>query len=104
MWQRGRAPRGSRGGVIALVVGGAVAVTAGGGPGTGNGLGGVCFAMLLGVLALTLGRLAHSRSRSRFGESADGLFKKQQVSGVAWVPGAGAVPVATADRVGMGAY
>ncbi|MFI9346030.1 DUF6223 family protein [Streptomyces sp. NPDC052773] len=56
----------SRAGVIALVVGGAVAVAADGGLGTGNGLGGACFAMFLGVLALTLGRPAHSRSRSRF--------------------------------------
>lgn len=53
-------------GVIALVVGGAVTVAADGGLGTGNGLGGACFAMFLGVLALTLGRPAHSRSRSRF--------------------------------------
>lgn len=50
-------------GLVAVVVGGAVAATADGGLGTGNGLGGAYFAMLLGLIAVTLGRLARSRSR-----------------------------------------
>lgn len=50
-------------GFVALVVGGAVAATADGGLGTGNGLGGACFAMILGLLAVTLGGLARSRSQ-----------------------------------------
>jgi hypothetical protein len=50
-------------GLIAVVVGGTVAATAYGGLGTGNGLGGAYFAMLLGLTAVTLGWLARSRSR-----------------------------------------
>ncbi|MFD5425955.1 DUF6223 family protein [Streptomyces sp. NPDC127084] len=49
-------------GPVALVVGGTVAATADGGLGTGNGLGGAYFAMLLGLIAITLGWLARSRS------------------------------------------
>ncbi|MEV3991398.1 DUF6223 family protein [Streptomyces sp. NPDC049837] len=52
-------------GLVAVVVGGAVAATADGGLGTGNGLGGAYFAMALGLIALILGRLARSRSRTR---------------------------------------
>ncbi|MFJ8648959.1 DUF6223 family protein [Streptomyces sp. NPDC093546] len=50
-------------GLVALAVGGTVAATADGGLGTGNGLGGAYFAMLLGLIAVTLGWLARSRSR-----------------------------------------
>ncbi|OAH12473.1 DUF6223 family protein [Streptomyces jeddahensis] len=50
-------------GLIAMAVGGKVAATADGGLGTGNGLGGAYFAMLLGLIAVTLGWLASSRSR-----------------------------------------
>lgn len=50
-------------GPIAVVVGGSVAATADGGLGTGNGLGGAYVAMLVGLLAVTLGWLARSRSR-----------------------------------------
>ncbi|WP_306439566.1 DUF6223 family protein [Streptomyces sp. BR123] len=49
-------------GLIAVAVGGTVAATADGGLGTGNGLGGAYFAMLLGLIAVTLGRRARSRS------------------------------------------
>ena len=59
-------------GLIAVVAGGSVAVTADGGLGTGNGLGGAYVAMLAGVIAVGLGWLARSRrtgSPSR--ESAD---------------------------------
>lgn len=49
------------------VVGGAavaaVAATAEGGLGTGNGLGGACVAVLMGLLALTPGGLARARTR-----------------------------------------
>ncbi|MEU2155900.1 DUF6223 family protein [Streptomyces sp. NPDC019396] len=45
-------------GTVAMVVGGTVAATADGGLGTGNGLGGAYFAILLGLIAVTLGRLA----------------------------------------------
>ncbi|MBT2444082.1 hypothetical protein J7E93_29120 [Streptomyces sp. ISL-36] len=58
-------------GLVAVVVGGAVAATADGGLGTGNGLGGPYFAMLLGLVAVTLGWLARSRSRSRSRRTAD---------------------------------
>ncbi|MER7958235.1 DUF6223 family protein [Streptomyces sp. NPDC096030] len=50
-------------GAIAVVAGGTVAATAEGGLGTGNGLGGAYVAVLLGLLALTLGALARSRAR-----------------------------------------
>ncbi|MET9886093.1 DUF6223 family protein [Streptomyces sp. NPDC006430] len=50
-------------GVVAVAVGGTVAATADGGLSTGNGLGGAYFAMLLGLIAVTLGWLARSRSR-----------------------------------------
>ncbi|MGV9754912.1 DUF6223 family protein [Streptomyces tricolor] len=50
-------------GMVAVVVGAVVAATADGGLGTGNGLGGAYVAMVLGLLALTLGSLARSRSR-----------------------------------------
>jgi len=52
-------------GLIAVVVGGSVAATADGGLATGNGLGGAYVAMLVGLIAVTLGWLARSRSRSR---------------------------------------
>jgi hypothetical protein len=48
-------------GLIAVVAGGSVAVTADGGLGTGNGLGGAYVAMLAGVIAVGLGWLARSR-------------------------------------------
>ena len=48
-------------GLIAVVVGGAVAATADGGLGTGNGLGGAYVAIVVGLIAVTLGRLARSR-------------------------------------------
>ncbi|MFG2987014.1 DUF6223 family protein [Streptomyces sp. NPDC048258] len=50
-------------GLIAMAVGGTAAATAEGGLGTGNGLGGAYFAMLLGLIAVTLGWPARSRSR-----------------------------------------
>jgi hypothetical protein len=50
-------------GLIAVLVGGSVAATADGGLGTGNGLGGAYVAMLVGLIAITLGWLARSRSR-----------------------------------------
>ncbi|GAA4897206.1 DUF6223 family protein [Streptomyces coeruleoprunus] len=50
-------------GLVAVAVGGVVAATADGGLGTGNGLGGAYFAVLLGLLALTLGWLARSGPR-----------------------------------------
>ncbi|MCX4391543.1 DUF6223 family protein [Streptomyces sp. NBC_01767] len=46
-------------GLIAVGVGGAVAATADGG--TGTGLGGAYVAMLMGLVAVTLGWLARSR-------------------------------------------
>lgn len=49
-------------GLIAVAVGGTVAATAKGGLGTGNGLGGAYVAVLLGLIALTLGQLARTRS------------------------------------------
>ncbi|WP_086825594.1 DUF6223 family protein [Streptomyces sp. NRRL B-24572] len=48
-------------GLIAVAAGGAVAATADGGLGTGNGLGGACVAVLVGLVALTLGWRARSR-------------------------------------------
>ncbi|MEU2389464.1 DUF6223 family protein [Streptomyces sp. NPDC007369] len=50
-------------GLIAVIAGGSVAATADGGLGTGNGLGGACVAMLLGLIAAVLGWSARSRSR-----------------------------------------
>ncbi|MEV5240388.1 DUF6223 family protein [Streptomyces cinnamoneus] len=52
-------------GLIAVAVGASVAATADGGLGTGNGLGGAYVAMLVGLIAIILGWLARSRSRSR---------------------------------------
>lgn len=52
-------------GPVAVVVGGTVAATAEGGLGTGNGLGGAYVAILLGLTAVTLGRLARNRNRNR---------------------------------------
>ncbi|MFF2775992.1 DUF6223 family protein [Streptomyces sp. NPDC058052] len=49
-------------GPIAATVGATVAATAKGGLGTGNGLGGAYVAVLLGLTAVTLGRLARTRS------------------------------------------
>ncbi|GAA2863617.1 DUF6223 family protein [Nonomuraea rubra] len=63
---------GSRGAVVALaagpagtVIGGAVLLTADGGPGTGNGTVGGYVALVLGVLAIVLGGLARARSARR---------------------------------------
>ncbi|MFD5836277.1 DUF6223 family protein [Streptomyces collinus] len=50
-------------GPVALTVGGTVAATADGGLGTGNGLGGAYVAMLLGLISVTLGWQARSRTR-----------------------------------------
>ncbi|WP_435808444.1 DUF6223 family protein [Streptomyces afghaniensis] len=50
-------------GLIGMALGGLVAATADGGLGTGNGLGGVCVAMLVGLIATALGRLVLTRSR-----------------------------------------
>lgn len=49
-------------GVIGLVTGGFVVVTADGGPGTGNGIVGGFAAIGLGVLAITLGAAARRRT------------------------------------------
>ncbi|KQX56994.1 MULTISPECIES: DUF6223 family protein [unclassified Streptomyces] len=49
-------------GLIAVAVGGAVAATADGGLGTGNGLGGAYVAMLVGLAAVTLGWRARARA------------------------------------------
>jgi hypothetical protein len=51
-------------GPVAVTVGGTVAATADGGLGTGNGLGGACLAMLLGLISVTLGWQARSRRTS----------------------------------------
>ena len=50
-------------GPIALVIGGLVVATADGGIGTGNGLGGGIVAMIVGLIDMTLGWLALTRSR-----------------------------------------
>jgi hypothetical protein len=50
-------------GPVALTVGGTIAATADGGLGTGNGLGGAYVAMLLGLISVTLGWQARSRTR-----------------------------------------
>ncbi|WP_433366369.1 DUF6223 family protein [Actinoplanes sp. CA-142083] len=49
-------------GVIGLVVGGFVVVTADGGPGTGNGIVGGYVAVVLGLAAAVLGGLARRRT------------------------------------------
>ncbi|WP_046779801.1 DUF6223 family protein [Streptomyces yangpuensis] len=54
-------------GSLAVAIGAAVAATAEGGLGTGNGLGGAYVAILLGLAAILLGSLARSRSRTRTG-------------------------------------
>lgn len=51
-------------GPLSTVAGVAFAVTADGGLGTGNGLGGAIVAVALGALATALGALALARSRS----------------------------------------
>ncbi|MZE76985.1 hypothetical protein GTY57_08130 [Streptomyces sp. SID5475] len=50
-------------GPLAMVLGGLFAATAGGGLGTGNGLGGSVVALLLGLIATSLGAPALARSR-----------------------------------------
>ncbi|GEM34615.1 hypothetical protein NN3_56220 [Nocardia neocaledoniensis NBRC 108232] len=50
-------------GLLALAVGTVVAVTADGGLGTGNGLGGAFVAILVGAIATVLGALALRRAR-----------------------------------------
>ncbi|MFF8937990.1 DUF6223 family protein [Streptomyces paradoxus] len=50
-------------GPVAVTVGGTIAATADGGLGTGNGLGGAYFAVLLGLISVALGWQARSRSR-----------------------------------------
>ena len=50
-------------GLIAIVNGGLVVVTADGGLGTGNGIAGGYVALVLGLVAMVLGRLAQARSR-----------------------------------------
>lgn len=50
-------------GLIAIVNGGLVVVTADGGLGTGNGIAGGYVALVLGLIAMVLGRLAQARSR-----------------------------------------
>ncbi|MGW0754210.1 DUF6223 family protein [Streptomyces sp. NPDC002587] len=50
-------------GLTGLALGGLVAATAKGGLGTGNGLGGAYVALLLGLIATSLGCWALSRSR-----------------------------------------
>lgn len=50
-------------GSLAVAVGTFIAATAAGGLGTGNGLGGAYVAILVGLIAVTLGWLARSRSR-----------------------------------------
>ncbi|WP_030692996.1 DUF6223 family protein [Streptomyces globisporus] len=50
-------------GPVAVVAGAAVAVTADGGLGTGNGLGGAYVAVLVGLVSVALGRRARSRTR-----------------------------------------
>jgi hypothetical protein len=50
-------------GPIAFVIGGLVVATADGGLGTGNGLAGGVVAMAVGLIGVTLGGLALSRSR-----------------------------------------
>ena len=49
-------------GSVAVALGGLVVVTADGGVGTGNGLGGGVVAVVVGLVALALGGLARSRS------------------------------------------
>ncbi len=50
-------------GLIAVVNGGLVVVTADGGLGTGNGIAGGDVALVLGLIAVVLGGLARTRSR-----------------------------------------
>ncbi|NUT95163.1 MAG: hypothetical protein HOY78_24380 [Saccharothrix sp.] len=50
-------------GAVGLALGGYVVVAAKGGPGTGYGIVGGVFALLIGLAALTLGWLTLSRSR-----------------------------------------
>ncbi|HEX7153176.1 MAG TPA: DUF6223 family protein [Thermoanaerobaculia bacterium] len=50
-------------GPIGLLIGGLVVATAGGGVGTGNGVGGAVLAMVVGLIAIILGGLALARSR-----------------------------------------
>ncbi|MEU7769207.1 DUF6223 family protein [Nocardia sp. NPDC049190] len=56
-------------GLVGLVLGTWFAATAGGGPGTGNGIVGAWAAMVLGVISVVLGGLVLNRSRhaSRIG-------------------------------------
>ncbi|WP_412566054.1 DUF6223 family protein [Streptomyces decoyicus] len=57
------APAAVGSGLIAMALGALVAATAGGGLGTGNGLGGAYVALLLGLIGTALGGRALTRSR-----------------------------------------
>ncbi|MEU3078394.1 DUF6223 family protein [Streptomyces laurentii] len=59
---RGHARLAIAAGVTGIVLGTVVAVTADGGLGTGNGLGGAYVALLLGLAATVLGGRAHGRT------------------------------------------
>jgi hypothetical protein len=50
-------------GAISVIVGGIHGANAAGGPGTGNGVMGAVFAVILGVVGMALGGLALARSR-----------------------------------------
>jgi Family of unknown function (DUF6223) len=52
-------------GPISMLAGGFVVVTAGGGLGTGHGLGGGVVAMMVGLIGVALGGLALARSRRK---------------------------------------
>jgi hypothetical protein len=54
-------------GVISLGLGGLFLVAANGGPGTGNGVVGSIVALVLGPIAVILGRLARARKRAVMG-------------------------------------
>ncbi|MEQ4715936.1 DUF6223 family protein [Nonomuraea sp. B19D2] len=50
-------------GLTSLIIGGLHAANSAGGFGTGNGLAGAIFALLLGLIGMVLGGLALSRAR-----------------------------------------
>jgi hypothetical protein len=50
-------------GLIGMVLGGLVIITAEGGIGTGNGLGGAIVALIMGLIAVAIGGLTVARSR-----------------------------------------
>ncbi|MBN6039664.1 DUF6223 family protein [Amycolatopsis sp. 195334CR] len=60
-WRRG-AVIAVAAGAVGMVVGGLIVVTADGGAGTGNGLGGGVVALVIGLLAVVLGGVALNRS------------------------------------------